>query len=161
MATKTAANRSSVTRSIGAALRRIKTSGDRVAATFAADHAVHHTDLAALVHIMAGESSGAPLTAGRLQHALGLSSGAVTAVVDRLERLGHVRRDRDIVDRRRIHLHVAANGRTVGAEYFGPLGGMADQVMARFTVSELETIDRFLTDMAQVYDDFVDRATTD
>jgi DNA-binding MarR family transcriptional regulator len=138
----------------------MKTSGDRVAATFAAEHAVHHTDLAALMHVMAGEGSGDPLTAGGLQHALGISSGAATAVIDRLEREGHVRRDRDTIDRRRIHLHVAENGRAVGAEYFGPLAGMADQVMARYTVAELEMIDRFLTDMAQVYDDFVDRGSS-
>lgn len=43
-----------------------------------------------------------PLPAGRLAEALGLTTGAVTALVDRLERAGYVRRERDPADRRRV-----------------------------------------------------------
>ena len=34
-----------------------------------------------------------------------LNSGAVTWIVDRLERMGYVRRERDLVDRRKVILH--------------------------------------------------------
>src|SRR3954465_2479123 len=61
---------------IGALLRRLQVGGDRISATFASRQGLHHTDLAALIHIMDAEGSSAPLTPGQLQSALGLSSGA-------------------------------------------------------------------------------------
>ncbi len=53
---------------------------------------MHPTDLNALLAVMRAERAGAPLTPGRLGQHLGLSSGATTAVIDRLERAGHVQR---------------------------------------------------------------------
>jgi DNA-binding MarR family transcriptional regulator len=46
-----------------------------------------------------------PITAGRLAEITGLNSGAVTWIVDRLERMGYVRRERDPNDRRKVILH--------------------------------------------------------
>src|SRR5690349_13634301 len=43
-----------------------------------------------------------PLPAGRLAKAVGLSTAAMTAVIDRLEARGFVRRTRDAADRRRV-----------------------------------------------------------
>jgi DNA-binding MarR family transcriptional regulator len=43
-----------------------------------------------------------PLPAGRLAEMMGLTTGSVTAMVDRLERAGYVRRERDPGDRRRV-----------------------------------------------------------
>ena len=58
-----------------------------------------------------------PLTAGRLAELSGLSTGAVTGVIDRLERAGFVRRVRDPHDRRKVLVEV-----TVGdVEKFGQL----------------------------------------
>ena len=98
---------------IGALLRRLQVGGDKISTTFAGRQGLHQTDLAALIHIMDAEAASAPLTPGQLQSALGLSSGATTSVVDRLERQGHARRDRDTVDRRRIHLHFSDSAREV------------------------------------------------
>lgn len=46
------------------------------------------------------------MTAGQLAEASGLSSGAITGVVDRLERAGYVSRERDPDDRRRVVVQV-------------------------------------------------------
>ena len=43
-----------------------------------------------------------PITAGELARLTGLTTGAITGVVDRLERAGFVRRARDSSDRRRV-----------------------------------------------------------
>ncbi|HEX6938579.1 MAG TPA: MarR family transcriptional regulator [Longimicrobiales bacterium] len=43
-----------------------------------------------------------PLPAGQLAEILGLTTGAVTALTDRLERAGYVRRERDPEDRRKV-----------------------------------------------------------
>jgi DNA-binding MarR family transcriptional regulator len=46
------------------------------------------------------------LTAGELATAAGLTTGAITGVIDRLERAGYARRVRDSRDRRKISLEV-------------------------------------------------------
>jgi DNA-binding MarR family transcriptional regulator len=47
-------------------------------------------------------SSRGPMTAGHLAEITGLTTGAVTGVIDRLEKAGFVRRERDANDRRRV-----------------------------------------------------------
>jgi DNA-binding MarR family transcriptional regulator len=49
-----------------------------------------------------------PLSATALAEATGLTAGAVTGLVDRLERSGHVRRERDQRDRRRVVITATA-----------------------------------------------------
>ncbi len=56
------------------------------------------------------------VTAGRLAEATGLTSGAITGVIDRLEKAGFVRRERDEADRRKVyvtlnHVNVAKIGK--------------------------------------------------
>src|SRR5690349_7181336 len=105
---------------------------------------MHPTDLQALLAVMQAEAAGAPLTPGRLGEHLGLSSGATTAVVDRLERADHVRRERHDRDRRRITLHYGAAAAAVGGAFFGPLGARIEHVLASFTPDELAVVRRFL-----------------
>ena len=87
-----------------------------------------------------GEST----TAGWLGEALGLTSGAVTAVVDRLEQSGHLRRVRDSHDRRRVILENSATGKRLADQYFAPIERQSDEVMDQFTSAELEVISRYL-----------------
>ncbi|MCE9597027.1 MAG: MarR family transcriptional regulator [Spirochaetia bacterium] len=50
-----------------------------------------------------------PLTAGELAHYTGLTTGAITSVIDRLEKKGLVLRKDDPDDRRKVKLHMAHN----------------------------------------------------
>jgi DNA-binding MarR family transcriptional regulator len=111
---------------------------------FAQRHGLHPTDLQALIAVMHAEGNGAPLTPGRLGEAIGLSSGATTAVIDRLERAGHLRRTRESADRRVVHLRYGEPGMALAVEFFGPLGRRSDAVMAEFSDAELDTVRRFL-----------------
>jgi DNA-binding IclR family transcriptional regulator len=43
-----------------------------------------------------------PVTAGTIGEHTGLTTGAVTGLMDRLEKAGYVRRDRDPRDRRKV-----------------------------------------------------------
>jgi DNA-binding MarR family transcriptional regulator len=117
---------------------------ERLGQVFAGRNGMHPTDLQALLAVMQAEAAGAPLTPGRLGEHLGLSSGATTAVVDRLERADHVRRERDDRDRRRITLHYGAAAAAVGGAFFGPLGARIEHVLAGFTPDELAVVRRFL-----------------
>src|SRR5579884_1254697 len=46
------------------------------------------------------------MTAGRLAELTGLTTGAITGVVDRLEKAGYVRRERDESDRRKVFIAI-------------------------------------------------------
>lgn len=123
------------------------TEGGKVGGAFAARHGLHPTDVDALVHVLVAQQRGAPLTPGGLGADLGLTSGAVTSVVDRLERAGHVVRTRDAVDRRRVLLHHSDDGLALAEQFFGPLGARTDAVLAGFTDDELDVVARFLAGM--------------
>jgi DNA-binding MarR family transcriptional regulator len=119
---------------------------DRLGHVFAERHGLHSTDLAALIAVMQADRSGLPLTPGRLGEHLGLSSGATTAVIDRLERADHVRRSRDDRDRRRVTLRYGDAAAHVGAAFFGPLGLRMDEMLAGYTEEELAVVRRFLAE---------------
>ena len=119
----------------------------RLGHTFAAGQGLHRTDAAALLAVLRAERDGDALTPGRLGEEVGLSSGATTAAVDRLERLGHLHRVRDDADRRRVTLHHDPAGAEVGRAFFGPLATRLDAVLAGYTPAELAVVHRFLTDV--------------
>jgi DNA-binding MarR family transcriptional regulator len=84
-----------------------------------------------------------PLTAGRLAQLSGLTTAAVTAVLDRLERAGYARRVRDERDRRQVNVELAPLMGERGAQIWGPLGQEAEAVMSRMSVEELKTVIEF------------------
>ncbi|WP_246085859.1 MarR family winged helix-turn-helix transcriptional regulator [Pseudonocardia hydrocarbonoxydans] len=122
----------------------------RLSQVFADRHGLHSTDLAALLAVMQADRSGEPLTPGLLGRQLGLSSGATTAVVDRLERADHVRRSRDARDRRRVTLHHGAAAEQVGSAFFGPLGERMDEMLGGYDAAELAAARRFLGDATEM-----------
>jgi DNA-binding MarR family transcriptional regulator len=61
---------------------------------------LHSTDWGCV--LLLNEALPTPLTAGQLAELTGLTTGAVTGVLDRLENAGYVRRERDPADRRRV-----------------------------------------------------------
>ena len=83
-------------------------------------------------------------TAGEIAGALGLSTGAVTPLLDRLERAGYVARVRDAVDRRRVHVELTKAARARAAEFYGPLGEEAATLMGRYDAEQLELLRGFL-----------------
>jgi DNA-binding MarR family transcriptional regulator len=140
--------RSALEQDVEALIRRLTVESQKLAHAFADRHGMHATDFEALVHVMDAEGRGAPLTPGDLSIALGLTSGSTTSVIDRLERHGHVRRDRDDTDRRKVHLRYAEAGMALALEFFGPLRGRGNEVVADFSDDELDSVRRFLTEMS-------------
>jgi DNA-binding MarR family transcriptional regulator len=122
-------------------LRRLNGELNRLMQGFAGDHGLHATDVHALAAILDAEE---PMTPGRLREHLGLTSGAVTACVDRLERAGHIRRVRESADRRVVHLHYAADARPAARVYFRPLAEATRAATDRFDQDELAVVLRFL-----------------
>jgi DNA-binding MarR family transcriptional regulator len=85
------------------------------------------------------------ISAGQLGAEVRLTSGAVTAVVDRLEAAGLVRRVRDTVDRRRVFIEVTPKTEALAAPIFGPMAEEGYRVMAAYTDAELELINGFIS----------------
>ncbi|MEV6840074.1 MarR family transcriptional regulator [Streptomyces sp. NPDC051133] len=90
-------------------------------ARFADRNGMHPTDVRALIALMDARRAGEEMTAGRLGAALGLNSAGTTALVDRLERAGRVRRVRAQRDRRRVLIEVEESTVELGQAFFGPL----------------------------------------
>lgn len=131
-------------------LRRLTVELDAVGQRFARAHGLNRTDVRALVAIMDAARRGEALTAGRLGSAVELSSASVTALVDRLEKVGHLRRVRDPEDRRRVALEMSDEAMAAGAEHFGGLARDLVAAMDGYTDEELAVVRRFLVGMTDV-----------
>lgn len=125
-------------------LRALTVELDLLAADFAQRNGLHPTDLRALIWLLDAARSGTPATPGRLGRELGLNSAGTTALVDRLERLGHVRRSRDVHDRRQVLLEVDEQAVALGWSFFGPLIGDVGEVVGSLSETELVAVQRFL-----------------
>jgi DNA-binding MarR family transcriptional regulator len=131
-------------------LRRLSVELDAVGQRFATIHGLGRTDVRALVAIMDAARRGEALTAGTLGQAVELSSASVTALVDRLEKAGHVRRVRDPADRRRVALEMSASAMAAGAQFFGGLNRDLLAAMADWSEDELAVVRRFVEQMTDV-----------
>ncbi len=85
------------------------------------------------------------LTAGRLAQVTGLSASATTAVLDRLERRGFVRRRRDPVDRRRIVVEVTGQRNAQVEEIFEALAEHVLGVLAEYDEKQLDLLLGFVS----------------
>jgi DNA-binding MarR family transcriptional regulator len=131
-------------------LRRLTVELDAVGSRFASVHGLNRTDVRALVAIMDAARRGEALTAGQLGEAVDLRSASVTALVDRLEKVGHVRRERDPEDRRRVALQISESAMAAGGEHFGGLARDLVAAMGAYSDDELAVVRRFLTEMTDV-----------
>ncbi len=86
------------------------------------------------------------MTAGQLAELSGLTTGAVTGLVDRLEKSGFVKRERDPKDRRRVVIdpQIDKMEQEIGP-LFGAMSQRMEQLMAGYSDPELATIYDFLT----------------
>ena len=98
-----------------------------------------------------------PLTAGRIAQLSGLSTGAVTGVIDRLERRGLVRRVRDPHDRRKVLVEVAEFDESQFAHFFQDAVDMTERVLARFTPDEWEVLERYSRALLEEQQDLISR----
>ena len=81
-----------------------------------------------------------PMTAGRLAQVSGLTTGAVTGVIDRLEAAGYVQRAKDPTDRRKIVIEIVQNKKLERKlmSIFGPLEQKMNQLLSAYSESQLE-----------------------
>jgi DNA-binding MarR family transcriptional regulator len=84
------------------------------------------------------------VTAGQLATAAGLTTGAVTSLVDRMEQAGYLRRVRDPDDRRKVWIEITEETRKLNGRLFSDLMAISTSVFEHFTPHELDAIGSFL-----------------
>ena len=90
-------------------------------------------------------ASAGSTTAGELAEATGLTTGAITGVIDRLEAAGFVRREDDPDDRRRVIVRVIPKRYRDIARLFEPFARRLPRWARRYSERELATILDFIT----------------
>lgn len=93
-----------------------------------------------------------PVTAGEMAELMALTTGAVTGLIDRLEKARIVERVKDLSDRRRVVVQVTRDPNRleeIGAMYES-LGSASIAMLERFSDEQLETILEFITVGTQV-----------
>jgi DNA-binding MarR family transcriptional regulator len=83
-----------------------------------------------------------PVTAGTIGEHTGLTTGAVTGLMDRLERAGYVQRARDTHDRRKVVVELVPNEQmdALLAAAFGPFTEDMTKIAARYSEAERRVI---------------------
>ena len=103
------------------------------------------TDHKTLLFLMDG-----PRTAGELAELTGLTSGAMTAAADRLERAGYIRRTHDSQDRRRVNIEIVPGHIREVVRLFEPLGRAMAGLESRYSARELDVIHDYLERAGEV-----------
>jgi DNA-binding MarR family transcriptional regulator len=128
------------------ALRRFGLENDRFDAIVARRLGAPPAEFKAMDHLHeAGE-----LTPGQLADRLALTTGAVTALVDRLERLGWVSREPHPADRRSVIVRRAGEGDSEAVELYEPFGRALGAAARRMTPAQREAATRFLEQAAAI-----------
>jgi DNA-binding MarR family transcriptional regulator len=81
-----------------------------------------------------------PASAGRLAEATGLTSGAMTAAIDRLERAGLARRVPDASDRRRVLVQLGPAAQGAMARFYGAHVEESERIYRRYSTEQLELL---------------------
>jgi DNA-binding MarR family transcriptional regulator len=97
---------------------------------------LNRTDMR-ILDVLDREGRAGPVTAGRLADVTGLSSGAMTAALDRLERAGHTRRVRDAGDRRRVLVELTETAVATN-DFYSEHASYAERLYRRHSLEQLQ-----------------------
>jgi DNA-binding MarR family transcriptional regulator len=128
------------------ALRQVNVQGSLFGQTVAIRLGLSESDIEALSMLIDSGTA----TAGWLADRMGLTTGAVTRVVDRLEQSGYVRRVADPADRRRVIVEVVPEKLGDVESLLDRVGRASSPEIARYSDEQLALIGDFLARMAEV-----------
>lgn len=121
-------------------IRRSQVATDRFDQSVADALGVNRTDMRCLDIL----DRDGPLPAGRLAESAGISTGAMTAALDRLEGAGFVRRVHDSTDRRRVLVEVTPHVRDRTMRYYAEHAAMGAALYEKYTAVQLEMLLEFV-----------------
>ena len=107
---------------------------------------VSQPELAAITHVSAAGELGPTELARRLD----VTTGAITALVDRLAERGHLAREPHPADRRRLEIHVTPHARDEVLRHILPLTADIRGLAETFDDGERAAIGRFLDELTAI-----------
>lgn len=120
----------------------------------AAKLGINSTDHKCLDVIMKNQ----PLTAGQLATLTGLTTGAVTGVLDRLEKVGYIIREQDPEDKRRVNIYMnQENAEKNIVPLFSSFAAEMNQLLSNYDDKELEFIIDFIRQCNRVLMKFTEK----
>jgi DNA-binding MarR family transcriptional regulator len=133
-------SRDLIIKAFGDAVRAYQTVNDNFDQAMADHIGINRTDARCIDLI---DQAGG-MTAGELARAAGLTTGAVTAVIDRLEKAGLARRVPDPADRRRVRIEATEKVWEVSEPLIGPMVEDSQRILDDYSDEELERFTEFL-----------------
>jgi DNA-binding MarR family transcriptional regulator len=106
------------------------------------------TDAAALGEIVWAAQAGHPVSPIDLARRIGMTSGAVSVLIDRIERAGYVSRHRDDEDRRRVSLRPTSAALEAVSAFLDLAGAEIAAAMRDTPAGEMRVVRAFLERMA-------------
>lgn len=98
-----------------------------------------------------------PMSAGKLAELTGLTTGAITGIVDRLEKAGWAKRVPDPDDRRRIFIHpIPQDSRTIDGLYDDYMSALMN-LLNKYSDTELVLISEFVDEIAKLNQEQAER----
>ncbi len=126
-------------------VRRSQSATDRFDQAVADALGLNRTDMRCLDLL---EREGA-VSAGRLAEATGLTSGAMTTALDRLEAAGYARRVRDDEDRRRVLVELSPKAQGIAERFYSEHMAQSQRLYERYSASQLELLLGFVREGRQ------------
>ncbi len=140
--------RAEILRSLGDLARKFSTSTVFLHQTIAQTVGLSATDTRCLDLILMDPEG--RITAGRLASLSGLTTGAITHILDRLEKGGYIERVRDTQDRRKVYVCVREESLTPLLPKYEALGKEYMSLVEHYTDRELKLIFDYMQKMSQI-----------
>lgn len=141
---QSAEQRKTMVKNLTHCVRRLQVERERLAQKCAARNGLSSSDFRALLHISESELNEEPLAAGGLRDLMNMSAGAATYVVDRLVSAGHVRREADPTDRRKVVLRHTAKGERTTGEFFSAIEQRNRTALSDVPAADIATTERVI-----------------
>ena len=148
------AGRARLERLLDANLRELTSESDWIARSFAEQNDMSANEFRALLFVVIAETKGIRLTAGELRKQMSLSAAAITYLVERMTVDGHLRREIDPSDRRKVILRYSDHGMDLARAFFARLSAHQRSALAALPDSDLEAAHRTFNAMVQAMTDF-------
>lgn len=105
-------------------------------------------------------NSADPVTAGDIARFTRLTTGAVSTVIDRLERAGFADRARDATDRRKVVIRVKEEGLKRLMSHYASLRASVEELVQTYTNADLVVISDFLEKSIAILEREAEKART-
>ena len=139
--------REELTNQVDWALRELSTSAVLAASSVAQKVGMGPNDLKCAELLVRNGS----MTAGQLAKATGLTSGAITGIVDRLEKAGWARREADRQDRRRVIIHPGPqDSQKTAADLYASHTKIMEHLLSNYTDEQLSFILQFVRRLTSI-----------